>query len=139
MPRALRNISFAVTDARALAEILDQHVAMLPDGGGNEVAQRARPGSSGAAPAGLEAGVGELGVEGAGHLAPVLAAEYRCDLRAQWPSMNGLTSIGVPMARANFRPQPSAASRSGALRTVMPPICSLLSMNGPSVVTISPL
>ena len=35
-------------------------------------------------------------------------------------------------------PQSSAASRSAALRIVMPPICSLLSMNGPSVVTTSP-
>ena len=69
----------------------------------------------------------------------VLAAEYSCDLRAQWPSANGRTSMGVPMARASLRPQPSAASRSGALRMVMPPICSLLSMNGPSVVMTSPL
>ena len=42
------------------------------------------------------------------------------------------------MARASLRPQPSAASRSGALMMLIPPICSLLSMNGPSVVTISP-
>ena len=46
--------------------------------------------------------------------------------------------MAVVVARASLRAQPSAASRSGAFRMVMPPICSLLSMNGPSVVTTSP-
>jgi hypothetical protein len=69
----------------------------------------------------------------------VLTPEDCFDLRAQCPSMNGRTSMGVPMARASLRPQASAESRSAALMIEKPPICSLLSMNGPSVVTISPL
>src|SRR5262245_22064257 len=73
-----------------------------------------------------------------GHGAAVLAAEHLLDLPAQGVSMKGRTSMGVPMARASLRPQPSAASRSGASRMVIPPICSLVSMKGPSVVTISP-
>src|SRR5688500_18121747 len=68
----------------------------------------------------------------------VLAPEDRFDLRAQWLSMNGRTSMGVPMARASLRAQPSAASRSGNFNIEMPPICSLLSMKGPSVITMSP-
>src|SRR5690348_3094033 len=67
----------------------------------------------------------------------MLAPEDRFDRRGQCCSWNGRTSIGVPMARASLRPQASAASRSGALSRVMPPICSLLSMNGPSVVITS--
>jgi hypothetical protein len=44
--------------------------------------------------------------------------------------MNGRTSIGVVVARASLRAHASAASRSAARMTEMPPICSLLSMNG---------
>src|SRR6187399_2239014 len=73
-----------------------------------------------------------------GYRAPMLAPEDGFDRLGQWPSWNGRTSIGVPMARASLRPHASAASRSGALSSVMPPICSLLSMNGPSVVITSP-
>src|SRR5262249_45464436 len=54
-------------------------------------------------------------------------------------SLTGLTSIGSVVARAILRPHSSAPSRSGALIRQKPPICSLPSVNGPSVVSTSPL
>src|SRR3954470_6723081 len=52
-------------------------------------------------------------------------------------SWKGRTSIGRPVARASLVPQPSAASRSAASTIEKPPMYSLLSMNGPSVVRTS--
>ena len=50
-------------------------------------------------------------------------------------SWNGRTSTGPWQAAAGLgRPSSRAASRSGALMTQKPPICSLASANGPSVI-----
>src|SRR6185436_19157293 len=74
---------------------------------------------------------------------PVLGAENGRDLvrchrslsvRGQRAtSWNGRISIGSVVAVAAFRPQASAASRSGAVMTQMPPTYSLPSTYGPSV------
>src|ERR1019366_5878404 len=53
-------------------------------------------------------------------------------------SWNGRTSTGIRHSRAAFRAHASAASRSGALITQIPPMCSLPSRNGPSVTSTSP-
>ena len=53
-------------------------------------------------------------------------------------SATGRTSIGSVLALAIFPAQPSAASRSGASISVKPPMCSLASVNGPSVISVSP-
>ncbi len=50
-------------------------------------------------------------------------------------SWNGRTSTGPRHATAPWRANSRAASRSGALSTQNPPSCSLLSANGPSVVS----
>src|SRR5262249_11275780 len=50
----------------------------------------------------------------------------------------GRTSIGSVVARASLRPHARAASRSAALTIVNPPMCSLPSAKGPSVVRSSP-
>ena len=67
----------AAKDADGVAQILCQHVAMLPEGGGDEVADSARAQIARPAPRPAAAGVAQLGVEGAEHLAAVLAAERR--------------------------------------------------------------
>jgi hypothetical protein len=54
-------------------------------------------------------------------------------------SRKGRTSIGVVVADEAFPAHSRAVSRSGTLMIVMPPIISLLSMNGPSVTITSPL
>src|SRR5215470_5356946 len=53
-------------------------------------------------------------------------------------SWNGRTSTGAPQASDPLAAQASAASRSGAVMTQNPPSCSLVSANGPSVVTTCP-
>src|SRR5579862_846318 len=53
-------------------------------------------------------------------------------------SMKGRTSMGVVVAPASLRAHDRAASRSGTCTMVIPPICSLLSINGPSVSTMAP-
>src|SRR5215831_8156100 len=53
-------------------------------------------------------------------------------------SWNGRTSTGAPQASEPLAAQASAASRSGAVMTQKPPSCSLVSANGPSVVTTCP-
>src|SRR5450432_1034495 len=74
-----------------------------------------------------------------GHATSVFAPKDCFDLCVQLGcSTNGRTSMGVVVARASFRAHNSAASRSGTRTMVIPPICSLLSMNGPSVSTMSP-
>src|ERR1700719_678307 len=74
-----------------------------------------------------------------GHATSVFAPKYCVDRCVQLVcSTNGRTSMGVVVARANFRAHSSAASRSGTRTMVIPPICSLLSMNGPSVSKMSP-
>src|SRR6202043_1101325 len=83
-----------------------------------------------------------------GHRATVLLAEYMfnlgsCEARRAWyqssaSSWNGRTSIGSGIARASLWLHSSAASRSGALMTARPPMCSLPSAYGPSVVSTSP-
>ena len=130
---------------RFAAQLIDRAVARGGDdpAGGRGWHAALRPARERRRERVLDRFLGELDVTEEAHQngnrTAVLAAEYRLRSRvAQCPSMNGRTSMGVPMARASLRPQPSAASRSGALRMVMPPICSLLSMNGPSVVTTSP-
>src|SRR6185436_14561902 len=82
------------------------------------------------------------------HGTTVLGAKHTFDLgswngrhrASQWlaSSLNGRTSIGSVVARASFFPQANASSRSGALMIVKPPMCSLPSVNGPSIVRISP-
>src|ERR1700678_66155 len=74
-----------------------------------------------------------------GHATSVFAPKDCFDFRVQFGcSMNGRTSMGVVVVRASLRAHNSAASRSGTRTMLIPPICSLLSMNGPSVSTISP-
>jgi hypothetical protein len=53
-------------------------------------------------------------------------------------SWNGRASTGAPQALVAPAAQASAASRSAALMTQKPPSCSLVSANGPSVVSYSP-
>src|SRR5438445_6265851 len=53
-------------------------------------------------------------------------------------SWNGRTSTGAPQAADPLPAHLRAASRSGALVIQKPPSCSLVSANGPSVVTTSP-
>src|SRR5262249_24762994 len=84
-----------------------------------------------------------------GHRATVLGPEDALDLRTahgrpvrhQYPASpwNGRTSIGsCGTTRASRRPHSSAASRSVARMTVTPPRCSLPSVYGPSVTSMSP-
>src|SRR5207248_867498 len=80
-----------------------------------------------------------------GHRAAVLLAEDTIDLRGGQlrhgrcqrlaPSRTGRTSIGSVVACASLRPHSSATSRSGASMTVNPPMCSLPSAKGPSVIS----
>src|SRR5262245_56011847 len=77
--------------------------------------------------------------------APVLGAEHPVDVRRGYGLgheangfRSGRTSIGRPMISANRRPHMSASSRSGTWMMVKPPMCSLPSMYGPSVITMSP-
>src|ERR1700694_1753022 len=80
--------------------------------------------------------------------APIFATEYPLDLAGGDPrrvgaqsaasSCRGLTSTGRVVARASFEPHSSAASRSGALMIVNPPMCSFASVHGPSVKRSSP-
>src|SRR6267154_6792184 len=53
-------------------------------------------------------------------------------------SWNGRTSTGAPQAADPLAAHSSAASRSAAVMTQKPPSCSLVSANGPSVVTTCP-
>src|ERR1035438_9858746 len=53
-------------------------------------------------------------------------------------SWNGRTSTGAPQAADPLAAQSRAASRSATLMTQKPPSCSLVSANGPSVVTTWP-
>ena len=53
-------------------------------------------------------------------------------------SWNGRTSTGPMHAAEPFAAHTSAASRSGAVMIQKPPSCSLVSANGPSVMTVSP-
>src|SRR6266545_4606715 len=53
-------------------------------------------------------------------------------------SWNGRTSTGAPQAVDPLPAHSSAASKSAALMTQKPPSCSLVSANGPSVVTTWP-
>ncbi len=46
--------------------------------------------------------------------------------------------MGRPVTSASLRADSSAASRSGCCRIVKPPMCSFPSVNGPSVVSVSP-
>ena len=79
------------------------------------------------------------------HGAAVFLAEHPPDLgggdgrhgrrQPRLGSRNGRTSIGSPVTSVILRPQPSAASRSSALRIQKPPRYSFASANGPSVVT----
>ena len=74
-----------------------------------------------------------------GDRATVFAARYLFNRRVQWGcSMKGRTSMGQVVAAADLRAHASAASRSAALIMVRPPICSLVSTNGPSVITTCP-
>src|SRR5207302_2087884 len=83
------------------------------------------------------------------HGTTVFRAEHTLDLRCRdsrhaygqssVSSWNGRTSTGTAHACVALRPHSSAASRSWALMTQKPPICSLPSANGPSMVSTSPL
>jgi hypothetical protein len=136
-------LGVAVLAGRLPAEPVDRPVP----GGGDDPAGRARwrPGRR-PAPHGLGEGVldrllGQVDVaddaDQDGDRAAVLAAEHRLDLgggqggrvgaQSSTSPWNGRTSIGRPAASASRRPQPSAASRSGALMMVNPAMCSLLS------------
>src|SRR6266568_3092124 len=118
--------------ARCLpAEAVDRPVS----GGGDDPASRARRQSGGRPP-----------LHGCG--AAVLAAEYALDLRpadggttghqSRTSPCSGRTSIGRCVTSASLRADSSAASRSGSRKIVNPPTCSLPSVNGPSVVSVSP-
>jgi hypothetical protein len=51
---------------------------------------------------------------------------------------NGRTSTGARQATAALRPHPSASSRLAASSTQKPPMCSLVSRYGPSVIRTLP-
>src|SRR5215467_2166734 len=68
-------------------------------------------------------------------MATVSATGTRYSSPTSW---NGRTSTGAPQASDPLAAQASAASRSGAVMTQKPPSCSLVSANGPSVVTTCP-
>src|SRR5215467_5671559 len=68
-------------------------------------------------------------------MATVSATGTRYSSPTSW---NGRTSTGAPQASDPLAAQASAASRSGAVMTQKPPSCSLVSANGPSVVTTWP-
>src|SRR5215831_3085445 len=68
-------------------------------------------------------------------MATVSATGTRYSSPTSW---NGRTSTGAPQASEPLAAQVSAASRSGTLMTQNPPSCSLVSANGPSVVTTCP-
>ena len=82
------------------------------------------------------------------HYAPVLFAEHALHVvavncahdtpRSSTSPWKGRTSMGSVVARAALRPYSRAPSRSGALMTVNPPMCSLPSAHGPSVMSNSP-
>src|SRR5437588_4825204 len=145
-----RRLSMAIGARRFTPQAVDRAIA----GGHDDPARRAR-GQAGLRPALCRGGEGVLNrvlgevdvAESADqdrHRPTVLLAEHARDIRIGDPrpqssasSWKGRTSIGTWQARVALRPHSSAASRSGALITQKPPMCSLPSANGPSVVSTS--
>ena len=133
MPRASerdgdeRETRAGAKDADGVTEILHQHVAVLLEGGGDEVAQRARP-DRGAGPdrnpVPGAACVAELGVEGAEHLAAVLAAERRRIAPEQHAVQSGARIGSAACGESGRRRAPGSRSsvtrRASASATARP-------------------
>ena len=107
----LQRGAMALIAARFAAQMVERAVARGGDdpAGGRGRYAVLRPARERDGEGVLDRFLGELDVAEEAHQhgnrAAMLAAEDRFDLRAQCPSMNGRTSIGVPMARASLRPQ----------------------------------
>src|SRR5216683_899956 len=105
------------------------------DGRGVRGVSRSPPGRFGAPPS-LVARSSLLSPGGAAPLR--LAHAHGTIYSSGASSWNGRTSTGPPQASDPLAAHSSAASRSSALITQKPPSCSLVSANGPSVVTTWP-
>ena len=150
--RACSRAAWACRSAagRLPAQPVDRPVA----GGGDDPAGRARrqagrrPALHGRGERVLDRLLGDVDVaedaDQDGHRAAVLRAEDPLDLGGGQGRHAGRSVLGRVLERPHLdraawspgracRPQPSAASRSGALTMVNPPMCSLPSVNGPSV------